>query len=377
MKYFRIQMLIILLGSLSFGIKSSILNTDSNKPREQTDNWARELLLSDMQSNMAEDPYDMSYPRSLKSKNKKTRKISKKNKLSKESDKLKSEVQKLKKKLKVYKRKLKKHKRKGKKAKLTKKKEIDKNNVEDQKNKKIFRHLVLNSIFESNNNNRELNVNKVDSQTLQSSPNMQQQMMGNYTTQTSPNLNSGVQEQSQNEAQLPFNKSDLSNLMVKHLTVNDFDKIAQRKLTVENYQQVVSGFDGLSPEQKKQRYLSGLLNSIPKLIDTLMSSITTAGKTLTETLTDPDHAKTISGLALGTGIGLKYNKYRKFYYEKTKLSKDIEMYENMNAVLEDQKTNLARATDEVSTLVGKTKSISSNLGYRFMKKIEIFSITPY
>lgn len=397
MNHFETRTVVLMLLMLTNIIGTTEKLSTYNKSWRVEDNWARELALADNSLNSHTVPVtEIAEPRLLKAKKHKAHKISKKNKLSKESGKLKDEVKKLKLKLKKYKRKL--EKKKGKKEKKDHKKaekeivsEVKSENAtpeeiqktEDKKNKKIFRALVLGSVL--GNNNDKLNPNiGIEPSTSQNSVQYQQQPSLTLTQQMSSSLPVPAQTQSLAESQIPttpatpkLNPSDVQGLMLKHLTIKDFDKIAQRKLTVEKYQKLVTTLDGLTPEEKKQRYLSDILSFFPSLISDFMGMINNTANMTTSTMMNPAYAKTVSGLVLGTALGLKSRKNRKFMLDKSKMLKDIEMFNNMNAVIDDQKSNIARATDGVAMLVSRTKSITSNIAYRFSKKIEMFSVAPF
>ena len=382
------------------------------------DNWARELTLSDNDPHFTSDYADLAvsrYLRSKKPKSHKKHKISRKNKSKEQSEKLKNEVRELKKKLKKYKRKLKKKEKKAKKEKLSKSKvdtEVEKKedkveNIEkaemaeaavetstpektnagdEKQNKKAFRALVLASMLGDNDpklspilsaakQNADLSL-----QQQQQSPLAPQLALPGLQMTPPPQTPAqafGLQAMAPPQTSPSMSPSDLQNLMIKNLTLKDCDKIAQRKLTVEKYQKLVTSLDGLNPEEKKQRYLYDIFAFIPSLLTDVTGMLNNLSTSMTSLMMSPTNAKTVSGLALGTALGLKANKNSKFLLQKSKLHREIDTYTNINTLLDDQKANVARTTDAIIELTLRTKSITNNLTYRFNKKIEIFNVAPF
>lgn len=367
------------------------------------DNWARELTLSDSDPHFSDELASFAEPRYLrvkKPKAHKKHKTSRKTKSKEQSEKLKNEVKELKKKLKKYKRKLKKKDKEEKLEKNKIEKETDKKeekaevapdtsapekaNIDDEKkNKKAFRALVLASMLGEN----DPKLSPILSAAKQNGDISLQQQSPLAQQLALPGLQSSTQPQTPVQ---PFglaavapqpspsmSPSDLQSLMIKNLTISDCDKIAQRKLTVEKYQKLVSSLDGLNPEEKKQRYLYDIFAFLPALLTDVTKMLNGLSTSMTSIMMSPENAKTVSGLALGTALGMKSNKNKKFLNKKSKLHREIDTYSNINTLLDDQKSNVARATDAIIELTLRTKSITNNLSYRFMKKIDIFNVAPF
>lgn len=406
MKDFRFHIIIcILVGILKVSGQVETFRS-RGMSIEPSENWARELQLSDEQLRHTNiQSLSQKEPRLLKSKKPKAQKISKNNKHSKQSNKLKDEVNQLRKKLKAYKRKL----ETEKKSKSKHSKKIDVESVkenagintqkEDSTNnvgiehKKIFRGLVLKNLLGQDDNKIGLNSQ------LETPSTRQTQSLGSSVENSAnpvynlPDANSlkidfreqakpdqFIQPQAMNLSSNNspnMNNSEIQGLIVKSLTLKDFDKIAQRKLTVEKYNDLMKSLSGLTAQEKKTRYLQDILTQIPTLISDILEKITGALSTTSTKLASSAASSTVGGLALGAALGFKARKNKNFMRFKTKILKEIDLYNNMNSVVDDEKINVAKIIDSVAQLTSRTKSITANLQFRFSKKIEMFSISPF
>lgn len=163
----------------------------------------------------------------------------------------------------------------------------------------------------------------------------------------------------------------IRSLLLKNLTLGDLDLIAKKKLTVERYDRLISSTTGLESPKKKERYLNVVLKTLGNVIAGVVNTVAGLG-TAVNALQNSPAGNYMGVTALGAFAGLKARKNKKFNLNKDRLLKQIEMFETVNTLIDEEKRGATKTTDYLSALVTRSKSITDNLGFRFDSKCRLF-----
>ena len=167
----------------------------------------------------------------------------------------------------------------------------------------------------------------------------------------------------------------LSSILSSTLTLEDCDKIARRKLTVEKYTELMDDIKNQPIKEKKNRLLS-----VSDAVNGLFSSIAGFMGGLQETLSDimnsPDG--TAAGAAgLGIFAALKARNTKAFNSEKRLVERQTDF---MQLLATNYKNRINRMSDCVQRMImAKTKveAIDKNMGFRFTRQFDNFGGPPY
>lgn len=212
----------------------------------------------------------------------------------------------------------------------------------------VFRALVLQKILNTNNN-------------VSSAP--------NPLAALDPQLAGNVSPVSAAPVELT---PKIRKLLLKNLTMGDFDTIAKNKLTMARYTKLQEDSIGLSEHERKQRYLNVISDTLSGALQLVMDTVggitNTAGSLMGGTT-----GKVLGAGALGVFAGLKMKKNKLFLHNRERTLRKIEMFETVNTLIEEEGRGTAKTSDIIMGLITRTKSITKNLNYRFDNKSRMFA----
>ena len=220
-------------------------------------------------------------------------------------------------------------------------------------NQNMFRALVMQKILGSPASPPDTTMNQQNPFGLQVSPALYQQPA--QQVQITPKIRS---------------------LLLKNLTVQDFDAIAKNKLTVAQYSNLLNSTQGLPARARKERFLSMVVDSFSSVLNGVSNFSTNASTAVNNIVSSP-YGKYIGPAELGMFAGLKHRNNHKFAKKRERLLKEIEMFETVGTLIEQEKQGANMVSDKISSLVTRTKNVADNLSYRFDNKCKLFGWSAY